>query len=87
MILLILNVLDFILTLLNRNNFTEANPAMQPFVNNTFALVIFKLIIVPIFIYILYKNWHRPLVKISYVLLCLVYLYAVILGILIYASP
>lgn len=86
MILLILNILDFTFTILNRNNFTEANPIMQPFVNNTFALVIIKLVIVPIFIYILYKNWHRPLVKVSYVLLCLVYLYAVTLGVLIYAS-
>jgi hypothetical protein len=84
--LFLLNLLDYTLTLLNRGNFEEANPLTRPIIDNTLALTILKLIIVPLCIYILWRYKDKPLVKIASVVLCLVYLYAVTLGVLIYAS-
>jgi hypothetical protein len=84
--LTILNLLDYILTLLNRGNFEEANPLTRPIIDNTLSLTILKLIIVPIFIYVLWRFKDKPIVKIASVVLCLVYIYAVTLGVLIYAS-
>jgi hypothetical protein len=85
-ILFLLNLLDYLLTLLNRGNFEEANPLTRPIIDNTLLLTILKLIIVPLCIYILWRYKDKPLVKIASVVLCLVYLYAVTLGVLIYAS-
>jgi hypothetical protein len=84
--LFLLNLLDYILTLLNRGNFEEANPLTRPIIDNTLSLTILKLIIVPLCIYILWRYKDKPIVKIASVVLCLVYLYAVTLGVLIYAS-
>jgi hypothetical protein len=84
--LFLLNLLDYLLTLLNCGNFEEANPLTRPIIDNTLALTILKLIIVPLCIYILWRYKDRPIVKIATVVLCLVYLYAVTLGVLIYAS-
>ena len=84
--LFLLNLLDYILTLLNRGNFEEANPLTRPIIDNTLALTILKLIIVPLCVYILWRYRDRVVVKIATVILCLVYLYAVTLGVLIYAS-
>jgi hypothetical protein len=85
-ILFLLNLFDYILTLLNRGNFEEANPLTRPIIDNTLSLTILKLIIVPLCIYILWRYKDKPSVKIASVVLCLVYLYAVTLGVLIYAS-
>ena len=84
--LFLLNLFDYLLTLLNRGNFEEANPLTRPIIDNTLALTILKLIIVPLCIYILWRYKDKPVVKIASVVLCLVYLYAVTLGVLIYAS-
>ena len=84
--LFLLNLFDYLLTLLNRGNFEEANPLTRPIIDNTLALTILKLIIVPLCIYILWRYRDRVVVKIATVILCLVYLYAVTLGVLIYAS-
>jgi hypothetical protein len=84
--LFLLNLLDYILTLLNRGNFEEANPLTRPIIDNTLLLTILKLIIVPLCIYILWRYKDKPIVKIASVVLCIVYLYAVTLGVLIYAS-
>ena len=85
-ILFLLNLLDYTLTLLNRGNFEEANPLTKPIIDNTLLLTILKLIIVPLCIYILWRYKDKPIVKIASVVLCIVYLYAVTLGVLIYAS-
>jgi hypothetical protein len=85
-ILFLLNLFDYLLTLLNRGNFEEANPLTRPIIDNTLALTILKLIIVPIFIYVLWRFKDKPIVKIASIVLCIVYLYAVTLGVLIYAS-
>ncbi len=85
-LLSILNLLDYILTLLNRGNFEEANPLTKPIIDNTLALTLLKLVLVPLCIYILWRYRDRVVVKIASVALCLVYLYAVTLGVLIYAS-
>ena len=84
--LFLLNLFDYTLTLLNRGNFEEANPLTRSIIDNTLALTILKLIIVPLCIYILWRYKDKPMVKIASVVLCLVYLYAVTLGVLIYAS-
>ena len=84
--LTILNLLDYILTLLNRGNFEEANPLTKPIIDNTLLLTILKLIIVPLCVYVLWRYKDKPIVKIASIVLCLVYLYAVTLGVLIYAS-
>ena len=84
--LFLLNLLDYILTLLNRGNFEEANPLTRPIIDNTLALTILKLIIVPLCVYVLWRYKDKPIVKIASVVLCLVYIYAVTLGVLIYAS-
>jgi hypothetical protein len=85
-ILFLLNLLDYILTLLNRGNFEEANPLTRLIIDNTLVLTILKLIIVPLCIYVLWRYKDKPIVKIASIVLCLVYLYAVTLGVLIYAS-
>jgi hypothetical protein len=82
----ILNLLDYILTLLNRGNFEEANPLTRPIIDNTLALTLLKLVLVPLCVYVLWRYRDRVVVKIASVVLCLVYLYAVTLGVLIYAS-
>jgi hypothetical protein len=84
--LFLLNLFDYLLTLLNRGNFEEANPLTRPIIDNTLSLTILKLIIVPLCVYILWRYKDKPIVKIASVVLCLVYLYAVTLGVLIYAS-
>lgn len=84
--LFLLNLFDYTLTLLNRGNFEEANPLTRSIIDNTLALTILKLIIVPLCIYILWRYKDKPIVKIASVVLCIVYLYAVTLGVLIYAS-
>lgn len=83
--LTILNLLDYALTLINRGKFEEANPLTKPIIDNTLALTILKLIIVPLCIYILWCYKDKPIVKIASVVLCIVYLYAVTLRVLIYA--
>ena len=85
-ILFLLNLFDYLLTLLNRGNFEEANPLTRPIIDNTLALTILKLIIVPLCVYILWRYRDRVVVKIASVVLCLVYLYAVTLGVFIYAT-
>ena len=85
-ILTILNLLDYILTLLNRGNFEEANPLTRPIIDNTLALTLLKIVLVPLCIYILWRYKDKPIVKIATIGLCLVYIYAVTLGVLIYAS-
>lgn len=85
-LLSILNLFDYLLTLLNRGNFEEANPLTKPIIDNTLALTLLKLVLVPLCIYILWRYKDKPIVKISSIVLCLVYIYAVTLGVLIYAS-
>ena len=84
--LFLLNLLDYTLTLLNRGNFEEANPLTRPIINNTLALTLLKLVLVPLCIYILWRYKDKSIVKVASIVLCLVYLYAVTLGVLIYAS-
>lgn len=84
--LTILNLLDYTLTLLNRGNFEEANLLTKPIIDNTLALTMLKLVLVPLCIYILWRYKDKPIVKIASIVLCIVYLYAVTLGVLIYAS-
>lgn len=81
-LLSILNLFDYIITLINRNNFEEANPLTRPFIDNTLALTLLKLVLVPLCIYILWRYKDKPIVKIASIVLCLVYLYAVTLGVL-----
>jgi hypothetical protein len=85
-ILFLLNLFDYLLTLLNRGNFEEANPLTRPIIDNTLALTLLKLVLVPLCVYILWRYRDRVVVKIATVVLCIVYLYAVTLGVLIYAS-
>jgi uncharacterized membrane protein YqjE len=85
-ILFLLNLFDYLLTLLNRGNFVEANPLTRPIIDNTLALTLLKLVLVPLCIYVLWRFKDKPIVKIASIVLCLVYLYAVTLGVLIYAS-
>jgi hypothetical protein len=86
LILCLLNFLDYGITLINRGNFEEANPLTRPIIDNTLALTLLKLVLVPLCIYILWRYKDKPIVKIASVVLCIVYLYAVTLGVLIYAS-
>ncbi|HHX71026.1 MAG TPA: hypothetical protein GX708_23625 [Gallicola sp.] len=86
LILYLLNFLDYGITLLNRGNFEEANPLTRPIIDNTLALTLLKLVLVPLCVYVLWRYKDKPIVKIASVVLCLVYLYAVTLGVLIYAS-
>jgi hypothetical protein len=81
-LLSILNLLDYILTLLNLNNFEEANPIANLIISNVWLLSILKLIIVPLCIYVLYKYRYTLLSKIGTIALSGVYLYAVVLGVL-----
>jgi len=81
-VLLFLNIFDYIITLINRNNFEEANPIANLIIGNVWLLSILKLIIVPLFIYILYKYRYTVLSKIGTFVLSGVYLYAVVLGVL-----
>jgi len=85
-ILFLLNLFDYLLTLLNRGNFEEANPLTRPIIDNTLALTLLKLVLVPLCVYVLWRYKDKPIVKIASVILCIVYLYAVTLGVLIYAS-
>jgi hypothetical protein len=85
-ILFLLNLFDYLLTLLNRGNFEEANPLARPIIDNTLALTLLKLVLVPLCVYVLWRYKDKPIVKIASIVLCLVYLYAVTLGVLIYAS-
>ena len=85
-LLSILNLLDYTLTLLNRSNFEEANLLTRLIIDNTLLLTILKIIIVPLCVYVLWRYKDKPIVKIASIVLCLVYLYAVTLGVLIYAS-
>ncbi len=84
--LFLLNLFDYLLTLLNRGNFEEANPLTKPIIDNTLALTLLKLVLVPLCIYILWRYKDKLIVKIATVVLCLVYLYAVTLGVLIYVT-
>jgi hypothetical protein len=84
--LFLLNLFDYLLTLLNRGNFEEANPLTRPIIDNTLALTLLKLVLVPLCVYVLWRYKDKSIVKIASVVLCLVYLYAVTLGVLIYAS-
>ena len=84
--LTILNLLDYILTLLNRGNFEEANPLTRPIIDNTLALTLLKLVLVPLCIYILWRYKDKTIVKIASVVLYIVYLYAVTLGTLIFLN-
>ena len=84
--LFLLNLFDYLLTLLNRGNFEEANPLTRPIIDNTLALTLLKLVLVPLCIYILWRYKDKSIVKIASIVLCLVYIYAVTLGVLIYAS-
>lgn len=83
--LTILNLLDYALTLINRGKFEEANPLTRLIIDNTLLLTILKLIIVPLCIYVLWYYKDKLIVKIGSVVLCIAYLYAVTLGVLIYA--
>lgn len=60
--LTILNLLDYILTLLNRGNFEEANPLTRNIIDNTLALTLLKLVLVPLCIYILWRYRDRAVV-------------------------
>ena len=84
--LTILNLLDYALTLLNHGKFEEANPLTRLIIDNTLLLTILKLIIVPLCIYVLWYYKDKLIVKIGVVVLYIVYLYAVILGVLIYVK-
>jgi hypothetical protein len=86
LILCLLNLLDYGITLINYGNFVEANPLTRPIIDNTLALTLLKLVLVPLCIYILWRYKDKPIVKIASIVLCLVYLYAVTLGVLIYAT-
>jgi uncharacterized membrane protein YqjE len=78
--LFLLNLFDYLLTLLNRGNFEEANPLTRPIIDNTLALTLLKLVLVPLCVYVLWRYKDKPIVKIASVVLCLVYIYAVVLG-------
>ena len=82
LILLILNLLDYTLTMINRGNFEEGNPLMQSVLDNTVLLTTIKLIIVPLFIWVLYKNKNLKTAKLGTTVLIAFYLYAVVLGFL-----
>lgn len=84
--LFLLNLLDYILTLLNLGNFKEANPIMQLFVDNPLILTLVKLVIVPLLVYVLYRFKDQKIAQFGTFILCLVYLYAVVLGALIYIT-
>lgn len=84
LILLILNILDYIFTLINRDNpfFEEGNPLAGMILDNTVLLTVIKLVIVPVFIYFLWRNKDLKITKIGTIVLCILYVYAVVLGIL-----
>ena len=84
--LFLLNLFDYLLTLLNHGNFEEANPLTKPIIDNTLALTLLKLVLVPLCIYILWRYKDKTIVKIASVVLYIVYLYAVTLGTLIFLN-
>lgn len=84
--LLTLNLLDLILTILNRGNFAEANPLTRLIIDNVPALVILKLIIVPALVYVLWRYKDKNYVKLAVIALSVVYAYAVIVGGLIWVQ-
>ena len=79
-IVLLLNIADFIITLFIRPVLTEANPIMRKILHNDYLLVFIKLIIVPLLICILIKFRDKQLVKIGSIGLLIIYSYTVILG-------
>lgn len=79
LLLLILNFVDYLLTL---NNFKEANLLMEQLLDKPFLLGIVKIIIVPCLLLFIFLKIKKP--KLLYFLLLivtnLIYSYAVILG-------
>jgi hypothetical protein len=82
LLLLILNFVDYLLTLNNLNNFKEANLLMEQLLDKPFLLGIVKIIIVPCLLLFIFLKIKKP--KLLYFLLLivtnLIYSYAVILG-------
>ena len=81
-IVLLLNIADFVITLFIRPVLDEANPITRAILYNDYLLAFLKLGIVPLLILILYKFQNKKLVKISSIGLLGVYLYATVLGLL-----
>ena len=79
-IVLLLNIADFVITLFIRPVLNEANPIMRTILHNDLLLSFIKLVIVPLFIFILIKFRNKQLVKIGSIGLLIIYSYAVILG-------
>jgi hypothetical protein len=63
--LFLLNLFDYLLTLLNRGNFEEANPLTRPIIDNTLALTLLKLVLVPLCVYVLWRYKDKSIVKIA----------------------
>jgi len=82
LLLLILNILDYILTLINLGNFEEGNPLMKMILDNVPLLTIIKLVLVPLLIFYLWKKRNLKITKIGTIVLCIFYAYAVVLGFL-----
>ena len=71
LILCLLNLLDYIFTLLNLNNFEEANPIANLILQSEqpiLWLTLLKLIIVPLLLFVLYKYHNMRLVKVASIL-------------------
>lgn len=79
-IVLLLNIADFVITLFIRPVLNEANPIMRAMLHNDYLLAFVKLVIVPLFIFILIKLRDKWLVKVGSIGLLIIYSYAVILG-------
>lgn len=81
-IVLLLNIADFVITLFIRPVLDEANLIMRMILYNDYLLAFVKLIIVPLFIFILIKLRDKWLVRVGSIVLLSLYSYAVILGFL-----
>jgi hypothetical protein len=81
-IVLLLNIADFVITLFIRPVLDEANPIMRMILYNDYLLAFVKLVIVPLFIFILIKLRDKWLVRIGSIGLLSLYSYAVVLGLL-----
>ena len=81
-IVLLLDIADFVITLFIRPVLNEANPIMRMILRNDLLLAFVKLVMVPLLVCILIKFKNKQLVKVGSIGLLILYSYAVVLGLL-----
>ena len=81
-IVLLLNIADFVITLFIRSVLIEGNLIIKTILYNDLLLAFIKLVIVPLLVCILIKFRNKQLVKVGSIGLLSLYSYAVVLGLL-----